>query len=283
MAGLREFFKETVEEKLLQQMPDDVLQQTTPATQLLEKRRELEQVERALATQKEDFHVRMATLDQRKAELERKEYQLQESLLKFDRFLKENDARRERAEQKAASENEVAQAREEQVQNLRAELRSLQERKTRNRDILQRYSIFEAFMQTVLGEYPEYNEVQDVITRYKTLVATQQDLRSRDRNNQTEIERVRREMARYKEAHRVSMLDCSNKLATLRTAKERAHTETLYWENQLSAVQGAASKRTLLLGQIKMYAYPPAHPGTCPTRTWLALTREPRCCHEPPR
>jgi hypothetical protein len=94
-------------------MPPDILQHATPATQLLEKRQELREVEEALSAQKEvrsidahctltsafhtsytphhtfplwqDFKLRMDSLEQRRAELERKEFQLQESLLKFDR------------------------------------------------------------------------------------------------------------------------------------------------------------------------------------------------------
>ena len=55
----------------------------------------------------QEFQLKMDNLQQRRGELERKEQQLQESLLKFDRFLKENDARRERAEKKAAEERQV--------------------------------------------------------------------------------------------------------------------------------------------------------------------------------
>eukprot|EP00049_Salpingoeca_infusionum_P010338 m.175754 g.175754 ORF g.175754 m.175754 type:complete len:117 (-) comp14622_c0_seq10:1149-1499(-) len=50
---LREYFQSHVEGKLLKQMPQDILSQTTPATQLLEKKKELEEVEDALEAQKE--------------------------------------------------------------------------------------------------------------------------------------------------------------------------------------------------------------------------------------
>ena len=47
------------------------------------------------------------SLQQRTEELERKEQQLKESLLKFDKFLKENDAKRARAIKKSAEEQEL--------------------------------------------------------------------------------------------------------------------------------------------------------------------------------
>ena len=60
----------------------------TPATRLLEKRREMLEVENALMTEKEEFAMKMESVHQRREELERKEHQLKESLVKFDKFLK---------------------------------------------------------------------------------------------------------------------------------------------------------------------------------------------------
>eukprot|EP00045_Choanoeca_perplexa_P004864 m.41159 g.41159 ORF g.41159 m.41159 type:complete len:314 (-) comp12809_c0_seq5:1471-2412(-) len=252
MAGLKEFFQETVEDKLLASMPNDVLQHTTPATQLLEKRQELAEVEDALKSQKEDFKLRMDSLNQRRAELERKEFQLQESLLKFDRFLKENDARRERADRKATLEHQVADERQDQANVLQNQLEALRASRAKNATLLAGYAKFNDYMQSVLSISGDYQEIPEIMSRYTTLRATQSDLKQRDRENQTKVDQVKTEAATFKEQHRVYMLDGSNQLATLQAEKEAARTETLYWENQLAQVQGAATKRTLLLGQIKM-------------------------------
>lgn len=60
----------------------------TPATRLLEKKREMASVEAALVAKKEDFQFKMETLQQRRDDLERKELNLKEQLLKFEMFLK---------------------------------------------------------------------------------------------------------------------------------------------------------------------------------------------------
>lgn len=41
-----------------------------------------------MVTEFQEFQMKMESLQQRREELERKEYQLKESLLKFDKFLK---------------------------------------------------------------------------------------------------------------------------------------------------------------------------------------------------
>ncbi len=72
-------------------MPEQQSDALTPATRLLEKKREMAEVEAALVAQKEEFQLKMETLQQRRDELERKEKSLKEQLLKFEKFLKVRD------------------------------------------------------------------------------------------------------------------------------------------------------------------------------------------------
>ena len=73
---------------LCRKMPGQQSDALTPATRLLEKKREMAAVETALAAKKEDFQLKMETLQQRRDDLERKERSLKEQLLKFEKFLK---------------------------------------------------------------------------------------------------------------------------------------------------------------------------------------------------
>ena len=69
-------------------MPEQQSDALTPATRLLEKKREMAGVEAALVAKKEDFTLKMEALQQRREDLERKERSLKEQLLKFEKFLK---------------------------------------------------------------------------------------------------------------------------------------------------------------------------------------------------
>ncbi len=91
----------------------------TPATRLLERRREMLEVENGLNKQKEEFSMKMESLSQRREELARKETQLKESLLKFDKFLQENDAKRLRAIKKAIEEKKIKDMKEHEIQDLK--------------------------------------------------------------------------------------------------------------------------------------------------------------------
>ena len=59
--------------------------------------------------------MKMESLQQRREELERKEFQLKESLLKFDKFLKENDSKRARAIKKANDERDLKKSKDKEI------------------------------------------------------------------------------------------------------------------------------------------------------------------------
>ena len=67
------------------------------ATRMLEKRRQLFEVEEALEYQKDEFARKVDTFRRREDALRKKDLRLQESLIKFNKFLQENENKRTRA------------------------------------------------------------------------------------------------------------------------------------------------------------------------------------------
>ena len=62
----------------------------SPATRLLEKRRQMFEVQEALNAQKDEFNRREDAYRRREDGLRRKDLELQESLIKFNKFLQES-------------------------------------------------------------------------------------------------------------------------------------------------------------------------------------------------
>lgn len=172
MLNLDEYFKTTFEDKLLFKMLEREEDQLTPATRLLEKRRELAEVEQALATQKEEFQMKMESLQQRRAELERKELQLKESLEKFDKFLKENDLKKNRAIKKANDERDMKKAKDKEIEILQVESENLNKECKQMKNKQDAYMTFNSFMLRILNDTEEFNEIRDIISRYDTLIST---------------------------------------------------------------------------------------------------------------
>jgi len=250
--NLDDYFRSTFEDKLLVKMPERESDFLTPATRLLEKRREMVEVEQSLTAQKEEFQMKMESLQQRREELERKENQLKESLLKFDKFLKENDSKRARAVKKSRDERELRKGKEKDIVRLKAEIEELEGERDRYQQKLNRNIIFQKYMERVQEASEEFSEIRDIISRYDTLVATHLDLLERDQKNQDNIEAEKARLTRFTEEKNNEILSCNNQLAQLQTRLDRAQSKAVKWESKWAHIQNTAATKTLLLGRIKI-------------------------------
>lgn len=251
-SGLEDYFKTTLEDKLLVKMPEQQSDALTPATRLLEKKREMAEVETALAAQKEDFQLKMETLQQRRDDLERKERNLKEQLLKFEKFLKENDLKRARALKKTEGEREVCREKDTEIQRLRAEISKLTEVVHGQKRKIQKFSVFQKFMMNVMEWSAEFDEAREIIARYDTLSQTREDLVEREHCNQDAIEEERAGLMKLKEEKNNEILSYNNELARLQTRLEAAQSNAVKWDSEWTRIQTTAAKKTLVLGQLKI-------------------------------
>jgi chromosome segregation ATPase len=233
-------------------MPDQDADFLTPATRLLEKKREMAEVEEALVATKEEFQMKMEGLQQRREELERKEQQLKESLLKFDKFLKENDMKRARAMKKTKDEQEGIRTKNTEIDRLKEELSRLQSYAEKQKRKLKKQAMFKEFLEKVLEQSPEFDEISEILARYKTLHATMEDLMEQDQVNQDAIDREKAGMVQVVEQRNNEILTYNNQLADLQGRLETAQAAAVKWESEWTRIQTTAAKKTLELGQIKM-------------------------------
>ncbi|XP_041455783.1 coiled-coil domain-containing protein 42 homolog [Lytechinus variegatus] len=250
--SLEEYFRTTFEDKLLVKMPEREDDHLTPATRLLEKRREMSEVEQALAAQKEEFQMKMESLQQRREELERKEYQLKESLLKFDKFLKENDSKRGRAVKKAHDERDLKKTKDKEIGRLMEEKGDLQGQKDKLLQRLNKHKLFHRFLERTLESAEEFHEIREVIARHETLVATHRDLVEKANRTQDAVEKEKARLGKFTEEKNNEILHYNNQLATLQTQLDTAQSEAVKWESVWTHIKNTAAKKTLLLGRIKM-------------------------------
>jgi len=250
--SLEEYFRTTFEDKLLVKLPEREDEHLTPATRLLEKRREMTEVEQALNAQKEEFQMKMESLQQRREELERKEYQLKESLLKFDKFLKENNAKKDRAVKKANAERDTKLQRMREIEALSEEAKQLQTDLSKQQLKLTKHMVFQKYMDRVLEKADEFSENRDAISRYDTLVTTHQHLLKREGDNQDALEKQRSSLMKFIEERNNDIMSYNNQLANLQMKLEVAQSSAVKWESVWTHIKNTAARQTLLLGRIKM-------------------------------
>lgn len=249
---LEDYFRSAFRSKFLVKMPERDEKHVSPATRLLEKRRETAEVEHALSAQKEEFSMKMEGLAQRRHELERKEQDLKQSLLKFDKFLRENDSKKTRALKKAKEERNIIKQKEQEILNLQKECEVLEVERDRFKKRLEKYTIYQNYLEEVLDLSDEFSELREIMARYDTLIATHNDLLDREQKNQIIMEKEKQKFHRFTEEKNTEILHYNNQLAQLQTRLDKAQSEAVHWESKWTHIQNTAAKKTLLLGRIKI-------------------------------
>jgi hypothetical protein len=232
-------------------MPEREGDYLTSATRLLEKRREMAEVDQALAAQKEEFQMKMESLQQRQEELERKESMLKESLLKFDKFLNENDVKKNRALRKANAERDLQKVKDTEIEKLQDELHKITKRRDALLKRLDRDIVFQKYLFKIC-EVSEFHEIHEVTARYDTLTTTHEDLMQQSQLNQEKIETEKKLLMQYTEEKNNEILHCNNSLATLQTRLDKAQSNSVKWESKWAHIKNTAAQKTLMLGRIKM-------------------------------
>ncbi|KAJ3115343.1 Cilia- and flagella-associated protein 73 [Phlyctochytrium bullatum] len=260
---MEEYFRNNVEKKLFIKVPEQEDHDLTPATRLLEKRREMLEVENGLNQQKEEFAMKMESLSQRREELARKESQLKESLMKFDKFLKascfarccwlENDAKRSRALKKVLEERRTKEQKEQEITQLKETQFWMQQKRDRGMKAVDINLSYQKYLEAVLESVEEFGEVKDIIARFDTLSATNAELIERAREAQEKTERDRLAFVTGTEEKNNIILNYNNQIAKLQTRLEETQLRSGRWQSEWDQTLKNATSKSLLIGQIKMY------------------------------
>ena len=160
--------------------------------------------------------------------------------------------RRRRALKKAQDEKQLAADNTLLEQSLRIKLVEQRATHEAQHTMLGKLGPYAAFMKRVLGTTDEFSRTDELVSRHKTLSITNDDLLENDATIQQRMEEAIEKHRQFKEAHQVFVLDANNRCAQLTLEKDRVNTETLHWDAVAHTSESTATKRTLLIGKIRM-------------------------------
>lgn len=230
-----------------------ILDHVSPATRLLEKRRQMFEAQEALDAQKEEFARREEAFRRREEGLRNKDLELQESLIKFNKFLQENESKRNRAEKRAMEETKQRKLKEQEIARLREQLESMKNQCKELGEVVERNMKYQKYLEIVQEAVPEdYPEIGDLLNRFKTLEDANKDLTSRQELHESQNETKRAELVNYTKEQTNVILNSNNKIASLQKALETTDATKIRLQNEIDSQIRSTSDRTLELGQILM-------------------------------
>ncbi|KAF5909589.1 coiled-coil domain-containing protein 42 isoform X1, partial [Clarias magur] len=213
---------------------------TLQRTLVLKTQVQLDDVNKQLVQKRLEFKDRMRALEQRRAALLEKQEETKERAVKFEKFVEENEVKRQRALKKYQLEKKENQLKEEDKSKLYEELEQLQGRHHQLKDWVDKYKIYEAYMMKILDLLPEaYSEYGSdslmitIIRRHETLSITRQDLLHRLTSLAEELDQCRRNLQSLKLEHSTSRLICNKELSELQTQLDQIRDKNKQLETTL--------------------------------------------------
>jgi hypothetical protein len=165
--------------------------QTSQSTQLLKKRKEMKEVDDALELMKRDYKRRMDECEERRLQFELKQAKMREQVLKFEKFIQENDAKRLRAETKARQERKNYEDKCKEISSIMLEIDQLEKKQRDLLEELARRSCHREYLERIVEVGDDFEEVGDILKRHETLVNANDDLAARASEQDGEVEQLR--------------------------------------------------------------------------------------------
>ncbi|OQR84135.1 hypothetical protein ACHHYP_13844 [Achlya hypogyna] len=230
------------------------LDHVSPATRLLEKRRQMFEVQEALDAQKEEFSRREDAFRRREEGLRKKDLELQESLIKFNKFLQENESKRNRAIKRASDEIKQRLAKEQDVARLRESLDRFNEENDKlSNEVVKSNLKYTRYLEIVQEAVPEdYPEITDLVNRYNTLKDANRDLSENQQLHERDNERKRLKFATFTKERTNDILNFNNEIASLQKQLETRESNAIRLQHEVDTTIRNTSDKTLEVGQILM-------------------------------
>ena len=227
------------------------LQHASPATRLLEQKRQMFEVQEALDAQKEEYLRHEDAFKRREEALRRKDVELQDSLIKFNKFLQENESKRKRAMTRASDERKQIEQKDADIDRLQSVRgQKIEDATSLERD-LARNKICHDYLTDVCGHATEdYHEIQDLLNRYKTLRTANDDLSQRQKEYDETKETTQDDFIKYVKERSNEILNANNEIAHLQDKLEQTEATTYRLQADVDSAIRGMSDKTLDLCQI---------------------------------
>ncbi|XP_061174002.1 uncharacterized protein LOC133183078 [Saccostrea echinata] len=230
---------------------------TFQKTLLLKKEVEVAKVDEELEKCRRRFRQKMEELQQRKLNVQKKRQMMNNKVAKFDKFIKDNDAKRRRAIQKYQTEVLLKEQKQKEYEELCEQLAELKRRKSYLEKKVNQYKRFEEYLLKVIDIMPEDyiqddDKIKGLMMRHKTLSESNKDLVNNLVHMGDEIENLKKELDTMKTEHDKRKVSINSQLAKLQNLQDRVQDSNKQHEQQFASSKGDMRKRRTELGVILM-------------------------------
>ncbi|XP_017762535.1 PREDICTED: coiled-coil domain-containing protein 42 like-2 [Eufriesea mexicana] len=249
--AVTEYFLSKQEGRNIKKYPEWDKPRVYPALEVVRARCELAKTEERLRAKWVEQEKKRKFMDEQWDEMRRQELVLRESFIKFNRFVRENQEKRDRAESKIKEERDRQLNRSEQVRELNEKLARMKDIRERMKKHVEEYKKYQHYLEKVVSESGEFNSISDIFNRYETLIEARIILSEHQDKNLEILEERGTEMHHMTELKSQKMMALNNALAQLQARRDRAEVQARKWETIVAEIKATAAEKNLEHTQVK--------------------------------
>ncbi|NXU78469.1 CCD42 protein, partial [Oreotrochilus melanogaster] len=161
----------------------------------------------------------------------------------------ESEEMQMRALKKATEEREKRLQKEKELLRAQRDLEALRTARQKLSTKVQKYSIFCKYLEDVVKN-SEFEDIQEIVLRYKTLVRMRKDLLQSQQQHQEVSEQTKLLLDQYKAKKEAEMLQYQKELQDLQCL-EQIQKDVCLWEGHLADIKNTTSKKAQELATIR--------------------------------
>ncbi|NXF21169.1 CCD42 protein, partial [Rhodinocichla rosea] len=219
--------------------------------QLFKKKKEAQEMEKAMAEKEEAFRQRMKVIADRWRDLHAKRAQLKAHVERSGSTVQKCEELRIQALKMDRKQREENMKMDGELLRVKMELETLRKKHRKLCKKVQKYSIFKKYLEDVV-EVSQFEDISEVISQYMLLVRTRKDLLQSQQGHKQLTEQDKVFLEQYKAQKEAEMLQYKNELGQLKLRIYQAQSDIPLWEAHWADIQDRTSKRTGKLWTIKL-------------------------------
>ncbi|NWS16032.1 CCD42 protein, partial [Pachyramphus minor] len=218
---------------------------------LLKKKEELRCLERIVADKKEAFRERLEVIAEQWRDLHARRTLLKAHVERSGRTVQENEMLRNQALKKASKDREENIKKENELLRAKRELEALRKQHQKLCQKLPKYSMFKRYLDDVVEVSPQFRDVEEVVSFYKSLMKSRKELVQTQQLHEEMTEQARVLLDQYRAEKGAEMLQCKNELVQLKQCLDQARSDIAVWEAEWIDIQNRAARKGTKLRAIK--------------------------------
>ncbi|KAL0479149.1 hypothetical protein AKO1_008006 [Acrasis kona] len=236
-------------------MEEDTVNSFSAATSLLEKRKEMLEVQQTLRSKREEYGERLDKIKTKEKDLSQKRVELTENIIQLDKFIADNEIKTTRAKQKKDTEKKLREGNEAEIDTLKGSIQNFENECLKKHKVLEeRDSKYHRFLQHVVtlrgDENPE--EVDRVIGRYDTLSGNNEELKKDKQALEQELLNMKKIDKEFKETKKTYLIELNHKISTLSKRLEKEIEKNNKIKDEAEEAIERSNKTKVTLGQLEM-------------------------------